>query len=104
MVQYEWDVEACAAADTAEHEEGEVLEHWHQSSYKDAYAFYKRVPAAGERYELVLVRDDDNGRSWAYCDENGRLPDHFEDAYNCETAKVPKRFVAEVSRVLGAAK
>lgn len=99
-VEYEWDVEECVATDCDNYEVGEVLEHWHQSSYADAYAFSRREPPAGMRYELVLVRDDGNGRSWAYCDESGRLPAAFEDAYQREVARVPKRFIDEVARIL----
>jgi hypothetical protein len=99
-VVYEWDVEEVTAVESDEHEEGEVLEHFHQTCYADALAFSRTQPAEGCKYELVLVRDDDNGRSWAYCNEDGTLPSHFEDAYNNETAKVPKRFVVEVARVI----
>lgn len=51
----------------------------------------------GMTSRIVLVRDDDKGRSWAYL-EDGELPSHFEDAYGVKVAKVPGRFHEEVSK------
>lgn len=90
-VFYEWDVES---VDT---ETGDVTDHNHFDSYAEAVEFADGEPDDGEEYKVVLVRDDDNGRSWAYV-EDGKLPGHFEDAYCRNVAKVPQKFVREVER------
>ena len=89
MVKYEWDVE------TVEEESGDVLDHNHCDSFREAIAAARETPDDGCRFDVVLVRDDDDGRSWAYLDD-GKLPTHFLDAYEHEVAKVPQRFVKEV--------
>lgn len=94
-VHYEWDVEEQAARDTAQVEAGEVLEHWHCATYADAVQLATREPAPDVVYKIVLVRDADACRAWAYM-ENGKLPEYFEDAYGQPRAKVPKRFHAEL--------
>lgn len=95
MVVYEWDVEIVCTVDCDEYEADEILEHNHTDSYKDAVRFAKSEPPSNCMYAIVLVRDDDRGRSWAYLD-NGRLPVNFLDAYDRPTAKVPARFHKEV--------
>ena len=95
-VHYEWDVEQCNAIETEILEEGEIIEHWFQESYRELSEFMAAVvfdPAID--WQTVLVRNDDNGRSWAYM-EDGKLPEFFEDAYQHRVAKVPKRFHAEI--------
>ena len=94
-VFYEWDVETVTATETDAHEEDEVMEHYHCSSYKEARARAATKPDEGCKHEVALVRDDDEGRSWAYV-EDGVLPEFFSDANGCNTAKVPQRFVKEV--------
>lgn len=94
-VHYEWDVEEQTAHESEGFEEGEVLEHWHSDTYAEAKKNAAREPDPGTVHKIVLVRDDDEGRSWAYM-ENGKLPEYFEDAYGQPHAKVPKRFHAEV--------
>jgi hypothetical protein len=96
-VSYEWDVETVQDIETAEYAAGDILEHDHSTTYAGAVRTIKAfTPHAGTSYRIVLVRDDDNGRSWAYL-ENGELPESFEDACANDTAKVPKRFHAEVA-------
>lgn len=100
-VHYEWDVEEVTAAESESFEAGEVIDHYHQTSYADCIAFIrspvKSFAALDVEYHICVVRDDDNGRSWAYF-HDGMLPDNFEDAYQVPVAKVPKRFHDEVSR------
>jgi hypothetical protein len=90
-VVYEWDVETIDL-------NGDIQDHDHRNTYAEVLSVSMRAPpVSGEKHAIVLVRDDDNGRSWAYM-ENGKLPEYFEDAYQQEVAKVPKRFHAEVAR------
>lgn len=96
-VQYEWDCETVADGDSIEFEDDEVIDHAHGASYREVAEWAERYPAApGFKHRLVLVRDDEAGRSWAYV-EDGELPQVFTDAYDQPTAKVPQRFVREVS-------
>jgi hypothetical protein len=94
-VAYEWDVETVSDGDTEALEDGEVVDHDHSATYKEALASSNGRPPSGFRFEIVLVRDDDEGRSWA-CLDDGQLPTHFVDAYGAQVAKVPKRFFREV--------
>lgn len=94
-VSYEWDVETHTAVESAEFEEGEVLEHDHRDSYAQCAEIASGEPPEGCRFAIVLVRDDESGRSWAYM-EDGELPAHFINAYGKEVAKVPLRFHREV--------
>lgn len=92
-VYYEWDVEEVDQF-------GDVIDHNHFDSYVDALGCFNRLSeelSDDMTYEIVLVRNGDNERSWAYL-ENGELPESFEDAYGVETAKVPKRFVKEICK------
>lgn len=50
------------------------------------------------RNRLVLVRDDEYGRSWA-CVKNKKLPKFFEDSYGVERTMVPQRFHDELANV-----
>jgi hypothetical protein len=95
-VFYEWDVE-----EIDEHDD--IQRHNHTTSYAKA----KAIAAApcdepGMTCRIVLVRDDDNTRtgyrSWAYLQDDGKLPEYFEDAQGVERTKVPKHFHAEVDK------
>lgn len=94
-VYYEWDVETIAVGETDKYEDGEVLDHHHCDTYAEAMEFAASEPDPGTRYVITLVRDDTDGRSWAYI-EDGELPEFFEDAYYFPVAKVPQRFVKEL--------
>jgi hypothetical protein len=48
---------------------------------------------------LVLVRDDDHSRGWAYV-ENGKLPEYITDAYGRNIVKVPNKFHNELKKHL----
>lgn len=95
-VRYKWDVEYVTTVASADNDAGEILDH----DFCDSYAEAKMraalpAPDEGMHFEIVLVRDDDNMRSWAYM-EDGKIPEHFRDAYDNDYAKVPQRFHKEV--------
>ena len=96
---YEWDVEEQTAEDSDENEAGEVLDHLFCTSYAEAKRQAARPASEGCKFVIVLVRDADDGRSWAYM-EDGKLPTHFCDAYQSPVAKVPQRFHKEVAASL----
>jgi hypothetical protein len=96
-VIYEWDCETVADGDTPSFEDGEVIDHCHAAVYQDVLKRAKTDAPAGFRHEVVLVRDDEEGRSWAYV-ENGKLPEFFTDADGADASKVPQRFHQEVGR------
>jgi hypothetical protein len=101
MVVYEWDCETVGSIDTDEFAEGDVIEHAHAPTLRETLKWAREEPLEpGTRYEIVLVRDDNEGRSWAYLEENGALPEYFLDAYDRRVAKVPKRFHAETARCI----
>jgi hypothetical protein len=98
MVIYEWDCETVANKEHPDYGEDDVIDHAHGESFKDVRNWSSQWPPGdGERHELVLVRDDDDGRTWAYL-HNGKLPEFFIDAYGVDRTRVPKRFHAEVER------
>ena len=96
-VRYEWDVELQTAVASDDHDEGEVVDHMFCGDFARSKRMAATAPEAGYRYALVLVRDDDNMRSWAYVTD-GVLPSHFSDAYGEQYAKVPQRYHAEVAK------
>lgn len=97
-VVYEWDVESVSAVDSEQYELGEVIDHHHTETFAEARAQAATPPEQGQRHEIVLVRDDDAGRSWAYLEPDEIMPDHFHDAEGRAVARVPMRFVAEIER------
>lgn len=102
-VTYEWDCETVANGDSPDFEDGEVIDHAHGASLAEVKKWAEsNPPEAGFRHEFVLVRDDDEGRSWAYI-EAGKLPEYFTDADGADGAKLPQRFIKEVAKAGGAA-
>lgn len=95
-VWYEWDVEEVADGDSDDLEDGEVIEHWFQESYSGCLFQMRKEPNDGTKWQAVLVCNTDDSRSWAYLQDDGTLPEFFEDAYQQQTRKVPKRFHEEV--------
>lgn len=93
-VSYEWDVEFVTSD-----EYQDIEHHWFCDSYAQALKVSKEnanfIPGCFTR--IVLVRDDDDRRSWAYIDGD-KLPEYAEDAYNVNWGKIPARFHSEVSR------
>lgn len=99
--KYEWDVEECTSHETPEHEEGEVIEHHFCESFSECMKVASRAPLDGFKYEIVLVLDTYDCRSWAYFDEDTmKLSEYFEDASGSFTRKVPVRFRAEIEKFL----
>lgn len=90
-VFYEWDCEHVTAD-----EYEDIQEHQHTETYAEAVRFAAE-PQEGCFTRVVLVRDDDDRRAWAYV-EDGKLPEFFEDANGVEYRRVPKRFHAEVAK------
>lgn len=69
---------------------GDILDVHHADKLADLPADHE-----GPR---ALVKDDQDGRAWAYLDAQGNLPEYFTDASERQTAKVPKRFHEEVQK------
>mgnify|MGYP001618257199 CR=1 FL=1 len=92
-VHYEWDVELVR---TYADGDNDVVDHNFFSTYLGCkwYVNKKKLDPSYS-LEIVLVCDDDNGRSWAYM-EDGKLPEYFQDAYQNDVCKVPVRFHNEV--------
>ena len=89
---YEWDVE------TWDSESGDVLDHDHRKTFAECLSRLG-IDQEGLETHIVLVLDICNEvdgfrkhRSWAYLNDDGTLPETFEDGGN----KVPKRFHKEV--------
>lgn len=94
MVTYEWDIETW---DYDNENEIEVTEHDFAETLSEFDA--EDLEMALEQGRLVLVRDDDYGRSWAYFSAT-HVPEYFSvpesDGNYYETnVKVPKRFLEE---------
>ncbi len=95
---YEWDIETTERLNDGDEE---ILDHHHAERLND---FPKgALTAENEPYEyntLVLVRDSDGERLWAYVDPtNSTLPRYFCDSWQEEIdVKVPKRFHEELTR------
>ena len=92
-ITYEWDIE------TFDPVTEDIDDHW----FGDTVLEVGLPQGPGER--LVLVQDVGNqvegivGRAWAYV-EDGKLPEYFLDAGECEIAKVPQRFHVELAKAL----
>jgi len=104
-VIYEWDCETVADGDQECYEDGECIEHSHGASFADVLRWSEaNPPLLGTRHEIVLVRDDDADRLWAYAERIVRhgkpdrymLPEVFTDANGDDATRVPKRFHEEV--------
>ena len=99
-VGYEWLVEEVSDGDTDEHEDGEVLEVYHEDTAEQMFAHMKTPPPAGTRYEYGLSRNVWSitegliDRTWCYV-EDGELPDMFSDSGGADVTPVPKRLRTE---------
>jgi len=97
-IRYEWDIETVCT------ESEDILDHDHRDRLAEfgieelIHAINQDTEPGNNFTRLVLVRDDDNGRSWAYVTDEGKMPEQFLDAYDRPVAKVPKRFVEEFNR------
>ena len=104
-IEWEWDVEAIAITETEDNDVGDIIEHNFQESYLDCLKYIEQwPPEAGQSYSVVLVRSDyswyGDNREWAYCNPDGALPEYASDASGINCHKVPKRYAAEVTKVL----
>lgn len=96
-ITYEWDCETVADGDSSEFEDGECIDHYHGESFNEVVKYsINNKCKTGFKYSIVLVRDDIQGRSWAYI-ENSELPVYFIDADGKERTKVPQKFIKEVT-------
>ena len=86
MINYEWDIETVD-------EHGDIIDHHHADKLKEYPKDYTKSGG-----DLVLVRDDNYGRSWAYV-QRGFLPEYFTNAFGGNTAKVPMRFHKELNSI-----
>jgi hypothetical protein len=98
-VYYEWDCEEVSDVEQEGYAKDDVIDHNHSRTYKEALELSKTTPPDGSRWDIVLVRDDDHKRAWAYMSdgENGNLPAMFCDANGVEYKPVPQRFINEVN-------
>ena len=93
MTNYEWDVEE-------NNDDGDIVDHNHFETYQEACEFYNDIlmsKSADQSFSIVLVKDTDSYRAWAYMVDD-KLPTYFTDAQCCDAGKVPQRFHQEVSK------
>lgn len=99
---YEWDVETVTTIDTNEHEAEEVLEHRHCQTFSEALRESRMHAPEGCRFDIALVRDGTDGRTWAYPldDDKGTymLPKYFANAFEGRSERVPQRYHDEVAK------
>lgn len=100
MVSYEWDIEEW---DYDDDNEIEITDHW----FQDKLSSYPKeaLEKAITEGRLVLVRDDDTSRLWAYT-KDGKMPEYFSileaDGNYYETGfEVPKKYLNEFSKTRG---
>lgn len=98
MTTYEWDIETWNDEEVVDHDHRDRLSEFGMEALILAING-DIVNGAGDYTKLVLVRDSDkDGRAWAYLTEDGKMPEHFLDAYERPVCKVPKRFIEEFNR------
>jgi hypothetical protein len=98
---YEWDVEEVTTLENDNHSKGDIQEHYFQTSAADCVDHCKQQPSNGCHWEICIVLDTHDSRSWAYVDMDAMtLPEWFEDAAGRNTRKVPKRFHDELSKAI----
>jgi hypothetical protein len=97
-ISYEWDIETLTGGKGSAGVE--IGDHNHRDAL-DGYATSELVEALSpDSHKLLcLVRDDEDGRSWAYVND-GELDEWFRDAEGYEVRKVPKLFRREFERAL----
>jgi hypothetical protein len=96
-LKYEWDVEEVDSDEDCP----DVMEHYFQASAKECVEFIKKPPPAERRWNVVLVLDDQDSRSWAYVDmDTMKLPEYFENAEGRNTRRVPVRFHDELAKAV----
>lgn len=95
-VYYKWVVET--VREYADDGGNDIIDTCGQVSYAEAVKVASE-PCEGAdcHFEIVLVRDDDDRRSWAYM-EDGKLQEYAEDAYGTNWGKIPKKYHVEVAK------
>ena len=93
MVLYEWDCE-----EVLNDEDETVVDHNHGTTLAEVQEFKRDLDDHNATGVIALVRDDDDGRTWAYLRADGTLPVYFEDAFHRPCARVPQRFHKETKR------
>jgi hypothetical protein len=92
MVKYEWDIETVNGDPFDENgnaaDAPDILDHNHA----DQLAKFGDL-AADER--LCLVRDDGNGRAWAYVSKDGKIQLTLYDAMGNPVCDLPGRYYKE---------
>jgi hypothetical protein len=89
---YEWCCETTTAA------RGEIIDYFYADKLIEVLEWMAaNPPDARTRHEVVLVRDDQRGRSWAYMSDDFKLPARFKDADDTEWSRVPTRFSSEAA-------
>ncbi len=69
----------------------EIIDVQHPETYAQALSWmYPNTD-----YRVGLVKDRQDGRSWAYI-EDGAIAEYFTDSYGEEMGKVPAKYVREV--------
>lgn len=89
MIHYEWDVEEVNS-------DGDVIQHWFQSSYADCVKFIcENTPGQDCLFLIVLVKIKNGNYGWWYA---GTIDEWntFHDANACEFGKVPEKYKKEV--------
>lgn len=101
MPTYEWDIETVVSDDNVENQDIVNHDHSDQLDFPDDVLrdAINGVQVCGHFTRLVLVCDDNAGRSWAYV-ESGELPTHFKCCYGDPAQRVPKRFHSELARAM----
>ena len=89
--EYEWDIETT--------EDGEIQHAHAEGLYEYTAPDWRDLNEGRLAAALVLVREHDGARCWAYArkvDGLWMLPQYFEDAYGNTGASVPVRFQREL--------
>lgn len=97
-VFFEWDVETQADGNSPEYADGDVIDHRFCASFGEAVLVASRPAPPNFRWAVVLVRDDDDRRSWAYLAADNTLPPFFCDSGGVEYARVPKKFLQQMQK------
>lgn len=95
-VSYEWTVELIDA-----HED--IVDSHYFDTLADAVEFSGRHDRSDDgivKTDIGLVRNDDDGNSWAYI-VDGKLDMYLRDSYQNALYDTPKKYLKEVTKVLG---
>lgn len=94
---YEWDIEMWNDDEIIDHDHRDKLSEFGMENLIHAINA-DQLNANGDYTRLVLVRDSEACRAWAYLTDDGKMPEYFLDAYERPVCKVPKRFIEEFNR------